>query len=104
MAENLRSVTELDRLVHEPARLLILTILSPVASADFLFLQRETGLTKGNLSAHLSKLEEAGYIKVEKTFKGKLPLTVCKLTATGKKALAQYRQQLQEFMDRTNGE
>jgi DNA-binding MarR family transcriptional regulator len=104
MTENLRSVTELDRLVHEPARLLILTILSPVASADFLFLQRETGLTKGNLSAHLSKLEEAGYIKIEKTFKGKLPLTVCKLTATGKKALAQYRQQLQDFMDRTNGQ
>ena len=89
MAENLRSVTELNRLVHEPARLLILTILSPVASADFLFLQRETGLTKGNLSAHLSKLEEAGYIKIEKTFKGKLPLTVCELTAAGKKALAQ---------------
>jgi DNA-binding MarR family transcriptional regulator len=104
MTENLRSVTELDRLIHEPARLLILTILSPVASADFLFLQRETGLTKGNLSAHLSKLEEAGYIKIEKTFKGKLPLTVCKLTVTGKKALAQYRQQLQDFMDRTNGE
>ena len=104
MTENLRSVTELDRLIHEPARLLILTILSPVASAEFLFLQRETGLTKGNLSAHLSKLEEAGYIKIEKTFKGKLPLTVCKLTVTGKKALAQYRQQLQDFMDRTNGE
>jgi DNA-binding transcriptional ArsR family regulator len=71
MAEDLRSVTELDRLIHEPARLLILTILSTVASADFLFLQRETGLTKGNLSAHLSKLEEAGYVKIEKTFKGK---------------------------------
>ena len=103
MAENLRSLTDLDRLIHEPARLLILTILSPVASADFLFLQRETGLTKGNLSAHLSKLEEAGYVKIEKTFKGKLPLTVCRLTATGKKALTQYRQQLQDFMDKTQG-
>ena len=101
MSENLRSVTDLDRLIHEPARLLIVTILSPVASADFLFLQRETGLTKGNLSAHLSKLEEAGYIRIEKTFKGKLPLTVCKLTPAGKKALAQYRQQLQDFMSRT---
>ena len=101
MAENLRSVTDLNRLIHEPARLLILTILSPVASADFLFLQRETGLTKGNLSAHLSKLEEAGYIKIEKTFKGKLPLTVCKLTPAGKKALTQYRQQLQDFMNQT---
>jgi len=94
-------VTELDRLIHEPARLLIVTILSTVESADFLFLQRETGLTKGNLSAHLSKLEEAGYVKIEKTFKGKLPLTVCKLAGSGKKALTQYRQQLQDFMNRT---
>jgi DNA-binding MarR family transcriptional regulator len=101
MAEGLRSVTELDRLIHEPARLLIVTILSSVASADFLFLQRETGLTKGNLSAHLSKLEQAGYVKIEKTFKGKLPLTVCKLTEDGQAALAQYRRQLQEFMDKT---
>jgi DNA-binding MarR family transcriptional regulator len=100
-AADLRVVTELDRLIHEPARLLIVTILSTVASADFLFLQRETGLTKGNLSGHLSKLEEAGYVKIEKTFKGKLPLTVCRLTATGQKALAQYRQQLLRFMDKT---
>lgn len=101
MAEDLRSVTELDRLIHEPARLLIVTILSTVVSADFLFLQRETGLTKGNLSAHLSKLEEAGYVQIEKTFKGKLPLTVCKLTAAGKKAFGQYRQQLRDFIERT---
>jgi DNA-binding MarR family transcriptional regulator len=100
-ASRLSSVTELDRLIHEPARLLIVTILASVASADFLFLQRETGLTKGNLSAHLSRLEEAGYVKIEKTFKGKLPLTVCKLTASGKKALTQYRQQLQDFMQQT---
>lgn len=102
MAEGLRSVTELDRLIHEPARLLIVTILSSVASADFLFLQRETGLTKGNLSAHLSKLEEAGYVKIEKTFKGKLPLTVCTLTASGRKAVTQYRQQLQDFIQKTS--
>ena len=98
---DLRDVTDLDRLIHEPARLLIVTILASVVSADFLFLQRETGLTKGNLSAHLSKLEEAGYVKIEKTFKGKLPLTVCKLTTAGKKALTEYRQQLQDFMDKT---
>ena len=99
--DDLRGVTNLDRLIHEPARLLIATILSSVASADFLFLQRETGLTKGNLSAHLSKLEDAGYVKIEKTFKGKLPLTVCKLTPAGKKAVTQYRQQLQDFMNKT---
>jgi DNA-binding transcriptional ArsR family regulator len=102
MAEDLRSVTDLNRLIHEPARLLIATILSTVESADFLFLQRETGLTKGNLSAHLSKLEEVGYVKIEKTFKGKLPLTICKLTAGGKKALTQYRQQLQDFIQKTS--
>jgi len=101
MDDAVRSVIELDRLIHEPARLLLVTILATIASADFLFLQRETGLTKGNLSAHLSKLEEAGYIKIEKTFKGKLPLTVCRLTPAGKRALTQYRQQLQEFMAKT---
>ena len=102
MDDTLRSVTGLDRLIHEPARLLIVTILSAAASVDFLFLQRETGLTRGNLSAHLSKLEEAGYVKIEKTFKGKLPLTVCKLTAAGQKALLQYRQQLQDFIRKTS--
>ncbi len=102
MSTDLRRVTELDRLIHEPARLLIVTILSSVASADFLFLQRDTGLTKGNLSAHLSKLEEAGYVKIEKTFKGKLPLTVCKLTSAGQKALKAYREQLQDFMSKTS--
>ena len=101
MSDDLRRVTELDRLIHEPARLLIVTILSTVESADFLFLQHETDLTKGNLSSHLSKLEDAGYVKIQKTFKGKLPLTVCKLTAAGTKALTQYRQQLQDFMDKT---
>jgi len=102
MNDDLRALTDLDRIIHEPARLLIVTILSGVISADFLFLQRETGLTKGNLSAHLSKLEEAGYVKIEKTFKGKLPLTVCKLTAAGQKALAKYRHQVQEFIKKTS--
>lgn len=102
MSDELRRVTELDRLIHEPARLLIVTILSTVETADFLYLQRETELTKGNLSAHLRKLEDAGYVKIQKTFKGKLPLTVCKLTAAGTKAVTKYRQELQDFMDKTN--
>jgi DNA-binding MarR family transcriptional regulator len=101
MADDLRNLTDLDRIVHEPARLLIVTVLSTVESADFLFLQRETGLTKGNLSAHLSKLEDAGYVKIEKTFKGKLPLTICKLTASGRRAFEQYRQRLQQFIAQT---
>jgi DNA-binding MarR family transcriptional regulator len=102
MSNDLRSLIELDRLIHEPARLLIVTILASVASADFLYLQRETGLTKGNLSAHLSRLEEADYIQIEKTFKGKFPLTICRLTSAGQKALKLYRQQLQDFMERTS--
>jgi len=101
MSDDLRSLTDLDRLIHEPARLLIVTILSTVESADFLFLQRETGLTKGNLSAHLSKLENAGYVNIEKTFKGKLPLTVCKLTEAGQQAFDGYRQQMQNFIEQT---
>ncbi len=101
MGDDLRSLTELDRLIHEPARLLIVTILATVKSADFLFLQRETGLTRGNLSAHLSKLEEAGYVEIEKTFKGKLPLTICKLTESGWAAFNGYRQQMQNFIEMT---
>lgn len=101
MDDELRGIADLDRVIHEPARLLLVTILSTVESADFLFLQREAGLTKGNLSAHLSKLEEAGYIEIQKTFKGKLPLTVCKLTKPGLKAFNTYRQQLVKFIDRT---
>ena len=102
MSDDLRSLTELDRLIHEPARLLIVTILSTVESADFLFLQRETDLTKGNLSAHLSKLEDAGYVSIEKTFKGKLPLTVCKLTESGRQAFEGYRRQMQDFIEKTS--
>jgi DNA-binding transcriptional ArsR family regulator len=101
MDEELRQLNDLDRLIHEPARLMIVTILSAVESADFLFLQRETGLTKGNLSAHLTKLEESGYVKIEKTFKGKIPFTVCKLTTPGQEALNRYRQQMKQFIKKT---
>ena len=78
-----RQLSEVDRLIHEPARTLIVTILYAVECSDFLYLQRETGLTKGNLSAHLSKLEEAGYVHIEKTYRGKIPLTLCRLTEKG---------------------
>jgi DNA-binding transcriptional ArsR family regulator len=101
MGDDLRHLSDLDRLIHEPARLMVVTILSTVESADFLYLMHETGLTKGNLSTHLSKLEEAGYVKIEKTFKGKLPLTICKLTSTGLRALRIYRQQIRSFITST---
>jgi DNA-binding transcriptional ArsR family regulator len=94
MSQELRDLFDFDRLIHEPSRLMIVTILSAVESADFLYLMRETGLTKGNLSAHLSKLEGAEYVKIEKTYRGKLPLTLCSLTQNGQIALDQYHKQL----------
>ena len=87
----LRAIAEVERVIHEPARLLIVALLSSVREADFLFLQRETGLTKGNLSSHLSRLEQAGYLRIEKGFRGKVPKTVCVLTAEGRAAFKTYR-------------
>ena len=101
MTTTLSDLTEVDRLIHEPARLVIVAILSAVESADFLYLQRETGLTKGNLSSHLSRLEAAHYVSIEKTYDGKIPLTVCRLTEQGKKAFENYRAQLKHFVDQT---
>jgi DNA-binding MarR family transcriptional regulator len=101
MGLNPRKVIDVDRLVHEPARLLIMTILSAVDSADFLYLQRETGLTKGNLSSHLYKLEAAGYVEITKTYRGKIPLTVCELTRSGQNAFTNYRSQLKYIVDNT---
>ena len=80
----------LDRLVHEPSRLAILVALSACDKADFLFLLNITGLTKGNLSSHLSKLGEAGLVAIEKKFEGKTPVTYAKLTLEGKEALKEY--------------
>ena len=96
-----RSLVEVDRLIHEPARLMIVTILSVVESADFLYLQRETELTRGNLSAHISRLEEAGYLTVEKTYRGKIPLTICRLTDAGRDAYENYRKRLKHFVENT---
>jgi DNA-binding MarR family transcriptional regulator len=98
MNEDLKELTELDRLIHEPARLLIVSILYPVEKVDFLFLLHETGLTKGNLSAHLSRLEEAGYVIIEKTFRGKVPQTLISETPTGREAFENYRQKMQIIM------
>jgi len=101
MTSDLRALTDVDRLLHEPSRAVIIAILAAVESADFVFLQRETGLTKGNLSTHLTKLEEAGYIKIEKTFRGKFPLTLCSLTETGREAFTNYRKKLSQFVEQT---
>lgn len=87
----------LDRLIHEPGRLAILTVLSSVKDADFVFLQRTTGLTKGNLSSHLAKLEEAGLVEIEKRFIRKKPNTNVTLTAIGKQRIAHHWDQLERL-------
>lgn len=101
MSTDLRSLADVNRLIHEPSRSVIMAILAAVESADFLYLQRETGLTKGNLSVHLSKLEEAGFVNLEKTYRGKIPLTLCRLTGKGRKAFDAYRNQLKLFVENT---
>ena len=92
-----KEITELDRLLHEPSRLAILTALSGCKSADFLFLQRLTGMSKGNLSSHLSKLEEAGLIEIQKGFIGKIPNTNISLTNAGLTAINDHWKTLEEL-------
>lgn len=99
MAEDLRTIANLDRTIHEPARLMIMIILYSLEEADFVFLQHATGLTKGNLGAHLSRLEEARYLEVEKTFQGKVPRTLYRMTDKGRDAFRLYRRQLQRILD-----
>jgi DNA-binding MarR family transcriptional regulator len=91
---------EIDRLIHEPARLMIMAQLYVIEEADFIFLMRQTGLTWGNLSSHMSKLEEAEYIEVRKEFLDKKPHTILKLTEKGRKAFTEYRRTIdQVFKD-----
>ncbi len=92
-------LANIDRLVHEPARLLIMSYLYVVDGADFLFLSRQTGMTFGNLSSHMSKLEAAGYVEVEKKFVGKKPRTMLRLTSQGRAALEQYRADMRQVLD-----
>jgi len=90
-------MTELDADVHQPTRLRILMLLSGVDSADFNFLRTTLGLSKGNLSAHTSRLEEAGYIEITKGFNGKIPNTSYCLTELGRSRLAAYWRTLDEI-------
>jgi DNA-binding transcriptional ArsR family regulator len=91
MSVKIKRLAEIDRTIHEPSRLMVIALLAAVAKADFQYLHQATGLTKGNLSVHLSKLEEAGVIEVEKTFRGKYPLTICCLTDKGRQMFDEYR-------------
>ena len=101
MNNDLRDLTDIDRIIHEPARLLLVAILYAAESADFLYLLRESGLSKGNLSTHLTRLEQAEYIQVEKTFRGKIPQTLIRLTKKGRAAFEAYRRQLKRIVETT---
>jgi len=88
--EAYRAITQLDRVIHEPARLAIMAVLYACEEADFVYLLNATGLTRGNLSSHLVKLEEAGYVVIEKRFLGRKPNTLCRLTPAGREAFREY--------------
>ena len=90
MSRPFEELADLDRLIHEPARLAILTALAACKATDFLYLQRLTGLSKGNLSSHLSKLENADLVSVEKEFVGKIPNTRIGITRAGRAAVERH--------------
>jgi DNA-binding HxlR family transcriptional regulator len=98
MNQHIQKIAELDRVIHEPGRLMIVALLFAVERSDFLYLQHETGMNKGTLSSHLSRLEEAGYVEVVKTYRGKIPQTLLSLTAKGREAFVEYRRKLKEAL------
>ena len=93
----------IDRIIHEPARYLIMAYLSVAESADAIFLQRQTGLTWGNLSSHLSKLESAGYVAVIKDFLDKKPHTMLQMTEEGRRAFNSYRNRMKQALEELPG-
>jgi len=96
-------LNEVDKLIHEPARYNIMALLYVVEHAEFLFVQNQTRLTPGNLSSHLSKLENAGYLKIQKEFVGKLPKTFLSLTDEGKEAFENYSNKMKELFSKSPG-
>lgn len=88
----------LDPLLHSELRLAIVSILIGVEEADFVYIRTETRATAGNLSVQIDKLQKAGYIEVEKGFRGKMPRTVCRITHSGREAFAQYVETLKEYL------
>jgi DNA-binding MarR family transcriptional regulator len=98
-SDDIQPLTTVDKVIHEPARLNIMAHLYVIESADFLFMMRQTGLTFGNLSAHMNKLENAGYIEIIKEFVGKKPHTMLKLTDKGRQAFDDYRKKIKQFFN-----
>ena len=99
MPKNPSNLKNIDRLIHEPTRLMIMTQLYVVESADFLFLQKQLQMTPGNLSSHLSKLEEAGYVEIVKEFIERKPHTALELTKKGREAFKGYQQNLKQIFN-----
>ncbi|MFQ5436157.1 MAG: winged helix-turn-helix domain-containing protein [Anaerolineae bacterium] len=97
--ESLQVIADIDRTIHAPARLMILALLSVIDSADFTFLMTQTGLTRGNLSTHLSKLGEAGYVQIQKEFVGNIPRTLVRLTDDGRTAIQSYKESMQQVVN-----
>lgn len=95
----LHPLAAIDQVIHAPARLMVLTYLYVVESADYVFLMRLTGLTWGNLATHLARLEEAGYVAINKEFIGKKPHTTIGLTQQGRTAFKEYKKSLQQVLD-----
>jgi DNA-binding MarR family transcriptional regulator len=102
-SQNFQPLIDIDRIVHEPARLMIMAILYVVESADFVFLMRQAGLTKGNLSSHLCRLKAAGYIEIDKKFVKKMPKTMLRLTRNGRKAFHEYNQRMKKIFKQLPG-
>lgn len=102
--ESLQPIEGIDRTIHAPTRLKILAFLSVVDNADFTFLLNQTGLTRGNLSANLRKLEEAGYVSIKKEFVDRVPRTLIRLTDEGRAAIQTYRENMQLVLDDLLGE
>ncbi len=99
LPNNDAGIQDIDRIIHEPSRLMIMAQLYVVQSADFLFLQNQTGMTPGNLSSHLSKLEDAGYVEVTKEFIERKPHTALALTQTGRDAFKAYRKKMKQVFN-----
>ena len=95
----LHPLVDIDQVIHASARLMVLTYLYVVESADYVFLTRMTGLTWGNLSTHMTRLEEAGYIEMLKEFRGKKPHTRIQLTEQGRAAFREYKRSMQQVLD-----
>ncbi len=93
LSKEIQAITDFDRLIHEPSRLAIMAVLSAAYNADFKFVLNATGLSKGNLSVHMRKLEDGGYLKITKGFKGNYPHTTLTLTKEGRKAFKAYQKQ-----------